>query len=98
MGRRRILRGIVVSDKMDKTITVEVKGLKPHRFYHKVLSKITVVKAHNPENKAHTGDIVEIIESRPISKTKKWALYKIIPTKSKERSEELENDTKKLDT
>ncbi len=78
MGRRRILQGIVVSDKMDKTIIVEVRNLKPHPFYDKVIRRRTKIKANDPENTAREGDIVRVIESRPFSKTKRWAILEVV--------------------
>ena len=78
MGRRRVLQGIVVSDKMDKTIIVEVRNLKPHPFYNKVIHRRTRIKANDPENTANEGDIVRVIESRPFSKTKRWAFLEIV--------------------
>ncbi|RKZ32520.1 30S ribosomal protein S17 [bacterium] len=90
MGSRKIFQGIVVSDKMDKTITVEVRNLTPHPFYDKVVRRRTRVKAHDPENKANEGDIVRVIESRPISKTKRFALLEVVrkAVGSEERSEQ----------
>ncbi len=78
MGRRKVLQGVVISDKMDKTITVEVRYLKPHPLYKKVVRRRTRVKAHDPKNEARVGDIVRVIESRPFSKTKRWALLAIV--------------------
>ena len=78
MGSRRTLQGIVVSDKMDKTIAVEVRNLKPHPFYGKVIRQRTRLKAHDPKNDAHEGDIVRVVETRPFSKTKKWALLEVV--------------------
>ncbi len=78
MGRRRILQGVVVSDKMDSTITVEVRSLTPHPLYKKVIRRRTRVKAHDETNNANEGDIVRILESRPFSKTKRWALIEVV--------------------
>ncbi len=78
MGKRKTLQGIVVSDKMDKTITVEVRDLAPHALYDKVVHRRTRLKAHDPENTANKGDSVRIIEYRPISKTKRWSLLEVI--------------------
>ena len=77
-GRRRILEGVVISDKMDKTITVLVERLTPHPLYDKIIKRRTKVKAHDPKNEARVGDVVRIIESRPFSKTKRWALVAIL--------------------
>ena len=78
MGKRKILQGIVVSDKMDKSIIVEVRNLAPHSLYDKVVHRRTRLNAHDPENTANEGDIVRIIEYRPISKTKRWSLLKVV--------------------
>ena len=72
------MQGIVVSDKMDKTIIVEMGNLKPHPFYNKVVHLRTRVKANDPQNTANEGDIVRVIESRPFSKTKKWAFLEVV--------------------
>ncbi|HHH80456.1 MAG TPA: 30S ribosomal protein S17 [candidate division Zixibacteria bacterium] len=77
-GRRRTLEGVVISDKMDKTITVLVERLTPHPLYDKIIKRRTKVKAHDPKNEARVGDVVRIIESRPFSKTKRWALVAIL--------------------
>jgi len=71
---RRVLQGRVVSDKMDKTITVEVTRLVKHTRYHKYVSRKKTYKAHDPSNEAKLGDDVSIQESRPISRLKRWVL------------------------
>jgi len=63
---------------MDKTIIVEVRRLTPHSLYDKVIRRRTRVSAHDPENTAHVGDIVRVVESRPFSKTKRWALIQVV--------------------
>jgi small subunit ribosomal protein S17 len=73
----RTLMGKVVSDKMDKTITVLIERRVKHPLYGKYLSKSSKVKAHDEENSCKIGDLVIIAESRPLSKTKTWALVKI---------------------
>ncbi|MBN2651829.1 MAG: 30S ribosomal protein S17 [Spirochaetales bacterium] len=70
--------GYVVSDKMDKTITVAVKTKKLHPLYKKYVSHTKKVKAHDAENSANEGDYVEVIECRPYSKDKCWRLVRII--------------------
>jgi small subunit ribosomal protein S17 len=70
----RTKRGIVVSDKMDKTAVVAVERLKAHSKYKKRIKVTKKYKAHNPENKFKIGDKVLIIESRPLSKEKKWKI------------------------
>ncbi len=78
MGNRRTFEGIVISDRMDKTITVELIKLIPHPLYKKVVKRRSRVKAHDSENKAKVGDIVKVIESRLFSKTKSWELVEIL--------------------
>lgn len=73
----RQLTGKVVSDKMDKTITVLIERRVKHPIYGKYVSKSSKLKAHDEANEAKTGDVVTIQESRPLSKTKSWALVKI---------------------
>ncbi|MEK7822001.1 MAG: 30S ribosomal protein S17 [Planctomycetota bacterium] len=75
--RKRIV-GVVSSDKMDKTISVKVEKLVRHPVYGKYVKRITVYKAHDEEKKARVGDKVEITETRPISKTKRWRLVRIL--------------------
>jgi len=69
---KRILKGVVVSDKMDKTIVVSVEGIKQHPAYKRRYGAFKKYKAHNPENKYKIGDKVMIRECKPISKEKKW--------------------------
>ncbi len=75
---RKKLIGIVVKDKMDKTVVVEVERLLKHSRYHKYLRTKTTCKAHDEENKARIGDKVLIVETRPISKDKRWVVKEII--------------------
>ena len=77
-GRRRVIQGLVVSDKMDKTITVRDDRLVQHALYGKFMRRKTTYKAHDEANTARTGDIVEIALTRPLSKTKCWRLVKIV--------------------
>ena len=70
--KKNSLKGIVVSDKMDKTIVVLVERIKQHPMYKKRYRVFKKYKAHDPDNKHKAGDRVEIIESKPISKDKKW--------------------------
>ncbi|MBU2564270.1 30S ribosomal protein S17 [Patescibacteria group bacterium] len=69
---KRTLKGIVVSDKMDKTIVISVETIKEHPRYKRRYKTAKKYKAHDPENKYKKGDKVEIIESKPISKDKNW--------------------------
>ncbi|MGS2718052.1 30S ribosomal protein S17 [Eionea flava] len=73
----RTLMGKVVSDKMDKTITVLIERRVKHPIYGKYMSKSSKLKAHDEENSCNIGDVVTIAESRPLSKSKSWALVKI---------------------
>jgi small subunit ribosomal protein S17 len=77
-GSRKTREGIVVSDKMDKTITVEVSNRVAHGMYSKVMSRTHKLKAHDETNSAGTGDRVLIMETRPISASKRWRLVSII--------------------
>ena len=75
---RRLLEGIVTRDKMSKTRRVEVERLVRHPKYGKFVKRRTVCYVHDEKNESHLGDTVEIIESRPLSKTKRWDLVKIV--------------------
>jgi small subunit ribosomal protein S17 len=79
--RRRRLTGLVVSDKMQKTIVVRVERTVRHPLYKKVLTRSKKYKAHDEHDQAHEGDLVQIVEHRPISKTKRWMLEKVIRQK-----------------
>ena len=73
-GRRKSLVGTVVSVKMDKTAVVSVERRYPHQLYHKIIRSTKRYKAHDPENAAVLGDTVRIVETRPISKEKRWRI------------------------
>ena len=73
----RTLMGKVVSDKMDKTITVLIERRVKHPLYGKYVSKSSKLKAHDEENTCNIGDVVTIAESRPLSKSKSWTLVKV---------------------
>jgi small subunit ribosomal protein S17 len=77
-GRRQERRGVVVSDAMDKTIVVKVEAIRSHPRYKKVIRRSTKFHAHDEQNAAHVGDIVRIVETRPLSKTKNWRLAEIV--------------------
>ncbi len=77
-GRRQIKVGKVVSDKMDKTIVVDVTYMRRHPIYHKMVRRSSRFKAHDERNEARIGDTVRIIESRPLSKDKRWRLLSIV--------------------
>ena len=76
--KRRVLRGKVVSDKMEKTIVVEISTKKSHPLYGKRVKFSRKFKANDENNEAHIGDIVEIMETRPLSKDKHFRLIKIV--------------------
>ncbi|MGP1415779.1 MAG: 30S ribosomal protein S17 [Treponema sp.] len=76
-GKREFV-GVVVSDKMNKTIVVEVRTKKLHKLYKKYVSTSKKYKAHDEENTANIGDTVRIIECRPISKEKTWRLVEVL--------------------
>jgi small subunit ribosomal protein S17 len=77
-GRRNEVTGEVISDKMDKTITVQTYRLVKHPKYKKYMRRTTVFKAHDENNSAKTGDKVRIFETRALSKTKRWKLAEIV--------------------
>jgi small subunit ribosomal protein S17 len=75
---RKVRRGLVVSNKMDKTITVKIESRIKHPLYGKVMSRSSKVKAHDENNTAGIGDFVIIAETRPLSATKNWRLVEIV--------------------
>lgn len=77
-GIRKTRTGLVVSDKMDKTVVVEVKRLVAHPLYHKIIRRRVKIKAHDPENNCQVGDKVLLEETRPISKDKHWRVKQIL--------------------
>jgi small subunit ribosomal protein S17 len=79
--KAKALVGIVVSDKMDKTVVVAVASSKQHRLYGKTLRRTTRYKAHDPNNACKLGDTVRMIETRPISKEKRWRVQEILQHK-----------------
>lgn len=77
-NRRRTVIGIVTSDKMNKTRRVEIPRLVKHDRYSKYIRRRTVCHVHDEKNESHTGDTVEIMETRPLSKTKNWRLVRVV--------------------
>ena len=77
-GNRKVRTGIVVSDKMDKTVVVAVETLQTHRLYKKKMKRTTKFKAHDENNECEIGDVVKIMETRPLSKDKNWRLVNIV--------------------
>lgn len=81
-NNRRRLIGRVVSNKMDKTLVIAVEVSKRHRLYDKVIFETRKFYAHDEANTAKEGDLVQIVESRPLSKTKRWALESVLEKKA----------------
>ena len=77
-GNRKTRTGVVVSDKMDKTIVVEIRTRVKHPLYGKIMNRTTRLKAHDEENACGVGDRVMVMETRPLSKDKRWRLTQII--------------------
>src|SRR5438128_5044888 len=77
-GIRRVAVGVVTSDKMNKTRRVEIPRLVKHPRYGKYIRRRTICHVHDEQNESHTGDTVEIMESRPLSKTKCWRLVRVV--------------------
>ncbi len=77
-GRRKVRSGVVISDKMDKTIVVAVETLMRHPLYGKIIRRTTKFKAHDELNECGLGDRVEIMECRPLSREKRWRVTRIL--------------------
>src|SRR5690349_17541653 len=77
-GKRRVAVGVVTSDKMNKTRRVEIPRLVKHSRYGKYIKRRTICKVHDEANESHVGDTVEIMETRPMSKTKHWRLTRVV--------------------
>ena len=77
-GARKVREGLVVSDKMDKTVVVAVEDRVKHRLYGKVLRRTNKLKAHDEQNDCGVGDRVLLMETRPLSATKRWRLVEIL--------------------
>ena len=75
---RKVRQGVVISDKMDKTIVVAAKFKEKHPIYGKFVQKTKKYHVHDEKNEAHKGDTVQIMETRPLSKTKRWRLVQIV--------------------
>jgi small subunit ribosomal protein S17 len=74
----KVRQGIVVSDKADKTIIVRIDTARQHRMYKKIVRTSATLHAHDENNDAHTGDMVRVVESRPLSRTKRWRLSEVL--------------------
>ena len=77
-GRRKERRGVVISDAMDKTVVVRVDVVKPHPKYHKMLRRSIKLHAHDEANSSKVGDVVRLVETRPLSRTKRWRVAEIV--------------------
>ena len=77
-GNRKTRTGVVVSDKMDKTIVVEIRTRVRHPLYGKIMNQTNKLKAHDENNECGIGDTVRVMETRPLSKDKRWRLVEIV--------------------
>jgi small subunit ribosomal protein S17 len=77
-GKRKSLVGLVVSDAMDKTVVVEVREAAAHRTYGKIVRRNKRLKAHDEANEGSVGDLVRVMETRPLSKSKRWRLVEVV--------------------
>ncbi len=75
---RKVFVGKVISDKMDKTVTVAVTRQYKHPLYKKIIKRVSRFKAHDEDNRCRSGDTVKILESRPLSKTKRWVVVDVM--------------------
>ena len=77
-GRPKVRQGVVVADKADKSITVRIDVTRRHRMYKKIVRESSTLHAHDERNEAHEGDLVRVVESRPLSRTKRWRLVEVL--------------------
>ena len=77
-GRRKVRTGVVVSDAMDKTVVVRIDRQMTHSLYHKTVRRSSKLAAHDEANDAHVGDTVRLMETRPLSKSKRWRVVEIV--------------------
>jgi small subunit ribosomal protein S17 len=77
-GRRKVRVGVVVSDKMDKTVLVRIDRRVRHPLYKKTVARANKLAAHDEHNEAHVGDLVRVVETRPASKSKRWRVVEIV--------------------
>mgnify|MGYP000334988746 CR=1 FL=1 len=77
-NNRKVRQGVVVSDANDKTIVVQITERKPHPIYGKMMTSTKKLHAHDENNEAHVGDTVSVMETRPLSKMKRWRLVEIV--------------------
>jgi small subunit ribosomal protein S17 len=77
-GDRKVRTGVVVSDRMDKTVIVRIESQKRHPLYGKSVRRSSRLAAHDEANEAHVGDLVRVMETRPLSKSKRWRVVEIV--------------------
>ncbi len=77
-GRRKVRVGVVVSDRMDKTVVVAVERIMRHPLYGKTVKRTKKFHAHDENNECRVGDVVEIMETRPLSRTKRWRVWRVV--------------------
>lgn len=77
-GIRKTRQGVVVSDKMDKTVVIAIKTRVRHPLYGKIMSRTNKIKVHDEQNQCQVGDTIRVMETRPISKDKRWRLVEIV--------------------
>jgi small subunit ribosomal protein S17 len=77
-GRRKMRTGVVVSDKMDKTVLIRIDRQVRHSLYQKTVRRSSKLAAHDEQNEAHVGDTVRVMETRPLSKSKRWRVVEIV--------------------
>jgi small subunit ribosomal protein S17 len=77
-GERKVRQGVVVSDKMDKTVVVEIRRRTTHPLYRKIINRTEKLHAHDETNDVRTGDRVRVAETRPLSKTKRWRVVEVL--------------------
>ncbi len=81
-GNRKVRQGVVVSDKMDRTVTVQVERLVRHPMYKKYIRQRKKYKAHDPANECRTGDLVSITETKPLSRDKRWRVRAVLKSET----------------
>ncbi len=77
-GRRKVRTGVVVSDKMEKTVLIRIDRQVRHSVYGKIVKRSSKIAAHDETNDAHMGDTVRVVETRPLSKSKRWRVVEIV--------------------
>ena len=77
-GERKVRQGVVVSDKMDKTVVVQVTRRTTHPLYRKTVTRSEKLHAHDETNDVHVGDTVRVVETRPLSKSKRWRVVEVV--------------------